>query len=295
MSNENKNPDGFEELEQSANARTVGGKNIHNANQSQLDKYSLSGFANKKKGITSDQYFVGLVAISVLSLVMMNIFAIRPVGVGGGMRITEAGLVFVSVLMVVQNMIGEVWGNKTAIKVSIFAIVCQIIVVIMAQITIALPVPAGDDNVFLAENFAVMFDGNWRIVTGSIAAFVFASAFNIFIYDRIKKMFGSRKGGIKIIFAIGAIAATIIAQFADDFTFNIVAFAPTGGWLNPVYELPWKDIMVQIFTGIVSQILCEFIIIALIAAHFVKFLKRKKQEQDGIVDVATGQHKFGAI
>ena len=216
-------------------------------------------------------WFAGFVALSVLFLVLMNLFASRPIGIGS-LQITNAGLLLIAPALVLQNVITEVWGKKTAFKVTVFAIACQVFIVLL--ISLILVLPTNDGSVGLSENWANAFGPQWRIVTASIIAFAAGSILNIFIFAKIRDKSKNVQGKYKWLYVLAAVISTIIAQVIDSTLFMVLAFAEVG--ISNTIELPWIHIWTQIGIGTAAQILLETTIVALAAVHLAKWLKRKK-------------------
>jgi len=226
------------------------------------------------KGLTINSYFVAFVALSVLFLVLMNLFAMRPIGWGDFM-LTNAGLLLIAPVMVLQNIITEIWGKKTAFRVTIFAVCCQLIVVALSQIVILLPT----NHTEAAENWASVFGSQWRIVTASIAAFIVGSLLNILIFAKIRDKSRKAKGKYKVLYTIAAVFSTAVAQFIDSTIFMVLAFAPVG---IPGFELSWINIWTSVGIGTIVQLALETTLVVFIAVHIAKQLKKKKEAEENI-------------
>jgi uncharacterized integral membrane protein (TIGR00697 family) len=219
-----------------------------------------------KNWLSVQQYYVGMVSLSVLFLVLLNIYALRPMGIGS-IALNEFGIVFIAPVMVIQNIIADIWGKKTAYKVSLFALVCQIGITILTLIALAMPVD--DARADMADNFAAVFSSHWRIVMASILAFVVASFFNIFVFDKVKHWLRERLS-VGIVYFLAATISTVISQILDDGTFNILAYAPIG---LTSYEFDWSTLWTTMLVGAVMQILLETVIVGVFAMHFVRRIR----------------------
>jgi len=224
-----------------------------------------------------DAWFTAFVALSVLFLVLMNLFAMRPIGFGDFM-LTNAGLLLIAPVLVLQNVITEVWGKKTALKVTLFAISCQIFIVLLSELIIILPT----NNPAAADNFASIFGSQWRIVSASIIAFAIGSLLNILVFAKIREKSQNKQGNYKWLYLVAAFISTVVAQFIDSTIFNVLAFAQIG--LVNTFELPWVNIWTSIGVGTTLQLLLETTLVVAIAAHLAKFLKKKKEESTANAD-----------
>ena len=249
-------------------------------------KKILASCKAEVKGLTTNSLFVAFVAVSVLFLVLMNLFAVRALGYRDFM-LTTAGVILIAPVMVLQNVITEIWGKKTALKVTGFAIFCQLVVVALSQLVIALPV--NNANVEMADNWARVFGSQWRVVSASIIAFVVGSILNILIFARLRKRSPQDKGNYRLLYIVAAIISTIIAQFVDSTIFFVLAFAPVG--IPRTFELPWVDIWTSIGIGTLVQIALELILVTVATVHIAKWLKGKKereeQEQLGMTEIVN--------
>ncbi|MCL2255812.1 MAG: queuosine precursor transporter [Firmicutes bacterium] len=217
-------------------------------------------------------WFAAFVALSVLFLVLMNLFAMRPIGWGDFM-LTNAGLLLIAPVLVLQNVITEVWGKKTAFKVTLFAIACQIFIVLLSQLIIALPT----NNPSASNSWEEVFGSQWRVVIASIIAFAVGSFLNIVVFVKIREKSKTVQGKYKFFYIIAAFVSTAIAQFIDSTLFMILAFAPIG--IPNTFELAWRNIWTSIGVGTAVQLLLETTIVVAIAVHLAKHLKRKKDAE----------------
>jgi hypothetical protein len=219
----------------------------------------------------SGMWFTGFVTLSVLFLVMMNLFAIRPIG-WSGFALTNAGLLFIAPVLVIQNVITEVWGKRTAFRVTIFAICCQLFIVLMAELVILLPT----NNPGLSDYWAGLFGAQWRIVTASILAFAVGSVINILLFAKIREK-SKQSERFKWFYVLAAVISTIVAQFIDSIIFMVFAFGPFG--ITPAIEWLWVDIWTSIGVGTAVQLILETTIVVAIAVHLAKWLKTKKNNE----------------
>ena len=252
----------------------------NNNNATSNFKTSIDGIKNFK-GFSSHQYFIGLTSLSVLFLVLLNIYALRPIGIKG-IALNEAGIIFIAPVMVIQNIMGSVWGYKTAFKVSAFALACQIFITILTVGILALPVD--DSRADFAENFAAVFSSHWRIVLASILAFIISSFCNIYFFEKINSALKNRLRSKGFIFFLAAVISTCAAQVFDDGTFNVLAYAPIG---MTEYEMEWPVVFMTMLTGGLIQIGLEAVIDGAFSAQFVVRLQNKiaKEKAQEIADI----------
>ena len=228
-----------------------------------------------KPKVSLQSWLIALASLSVLFYTLMNLFATRPIGFDFinrhgehvNIMLTNAGLLLIVPVLLIQNVITEIWGKNTAFRITIFAIACQLFVVAISQVVILLPT----NNAAAADTWANLFGSQWRIATASITAFFVGSMLNIIIFDKIRKNSKSNCGKFKWLYVLAAIISTIIAQFIDSFLFMTLAFAPIG---LPTFELSWPNILTSIAIGTSIQILLEATLVALIVVHIVAYIKK---------------------
>ena len=225
------------------------------------------GVRSKLNKTPSSAWLLGLTSLSVLFLVLMNLFATRPIGMGDFM-LTNAGVLLIAPVLVIQNIITDVWGKRTAFGITIFAVVCQVAVVLLIHLVILLPT----NNAYAATSWADAFGSSWRIVAASVVAFVVGSILNILVFDKINVRAKDTGGRLRRVFVAAAIVSTVVAQFVDSSIFMILAFAPVG---LPTFELSWTNIWTSIVVGTSVQLIIEAILIVSIAAHLSRWLKDK--------------------
>ena len=210
-----------------------------------------------------------LTAVTVLFLVLMNLFAGRPIGIGET-ALTNGGVFLIAPVLVIQNIITEVWGKKKVFRITVFAIMCQLFIIGITWLIIAMPT----DSYARAAAWQAAFGGTWRIMIASIIAFVIGSVLNIVIFDKIRDRSRDKSKRFKTMFTIAGGASTIVAQLIDSTIFFILAFAPVG--ITGTFEMGWWAIFTSIMLGTAIQFALELIIIGAIAVHLTKWLKARK-------------------
>jgi len=186
-------------------------------------KKFIKNEVQKLKKMSTSVWFSGLVALTVLLLTMMNLFAMRPIATNGGFLLSNAGMLLIAPVLVIQNVIVAVWGGKTAARVTVFAIIVQVFIILLIQIITFLPnLPRGYD-------WDTVFGGSWVFIVASIIAFIVGSILNIFVFAKIKNSLNKKMGislgkGWKSIYTMAAFLSTLIAQFIDSLIFFVLAF-----------------------------------------------------------------------
>ncbi|MDR3021507.1 MAG: queuosine precursor transporter [Clostridiales bacterium] len=239
--------------------------------------------AKPLKGFSSQQYYVGLVSLIVLFLVLLNIYALRPIGFGN-FAIDEFGTIFIVLVMILQNVIAEIWGKKTAYKVTIFSIVVKLFIVFLTVLAVVFPYDA--DRADLAENFNTVFKSHWRIELASMLSFAIASLINIYFFVKINAKLKKYLSGYKIVYLIATALSAIVSRLLDNALFNTLAFAPVG---LSVFEFDWRTLIFVTINGAALQLFLEVTIVAVAVMHLAKRIKQKKLQEENIKLVQTEQ------
>lgn len=230
------------------------------------------------RSLTANGFFAAFVALSVLFVVLMNLFAGRQVG-WGGFTLSNAGILLIAPVMVLQNVIAEIWGKRTAFRVTVFAVFCQLLVVALSQIVILMPIPNDAGAQAMSSDWASVFGSQWRIASASITAFTIGSILNILIFAKIRGKTKSANGKYKFFYIIASVLSTAAAQFVDSTIFMILAFAPVG--ISP-FEWNWTAIWQAIAVGTLVQLALETVLVAAATVHVAKWLKGKKEAEENM-------------
>ena len=233
------------------------------------------------KKMPTTVWFSGLAALTVLLLTMMNLFAIRPIATSDGFLLSNAGMLLIAPVLVIQNVIVAVWGGKTAARVTIFAIVVQIFITLLIQVILLIP------NLERGYEWDTVFGGSWVFISASIIAFIVGSVLNIFVFVKIKNSLNKKREtnlgkGWKVTYTIAAFLSTIIAQFIDSLIFFMLAFQVFAPIAFGVSLSTWAGMFQELGISTAFQVLLELSLVVLIASHLAKYLVRKKRQEENI-------------
>ena len=148
-----------------------------------------------------------------ICLVISNLFQAKIVQIGP-ISITGGFIVF-PISYILNDCIAEVWGFKKARLIIWMGFAMNFFVVLLSQITIALPcAPFWDGD----ESFRFVFGLAPRIAFASLVAFLVGSFLNAVVMSKMKISSGGRH------FSWRAILSTIIGEGADSLIFFPLAF-----------------------------------------------------------------------
>ena len=185
---------------------------------------------------------------------IMNLFEMKTLGTetfavgGGGVMVSWA-------VFMIMDIVTELYGEKMAIKVYTIAGIVNLVIVILAQVIIAIP------GVYPEQNaaFAQIFSNGVRTAFSSFAAFWCGNFVNVHIMAKMKASRGDKdtKGWL----FVRAVLSTILGQFVDNMLFATLAFAPIG---LSLFEMNWKDIFTSSVMGVFNETVIEMLFVPFI-------------------------------
>lgn len=194
--------------------------------------------------------------IAVMSLIASNIITNKQFDVPlVGWAIT-CGSICVPLSYVVDDILAEVFGFKTARKVIYLGFAMNAVAVLYFQFAIVIP---GTGSFVNQGAFETVLGTTWRTTLASFAAYFFGSLANAKIMDVMHSRFG--ESGL---FA-RCIASTIVGEFLDMGIFAVLAFAGV---------LPWDIIGQMIVTNSCAKIATEAILYPIVTKHVIGWAKR---------------------
>ena len=158
-----------------------------------------------------------VVALFVISVIAMNILANKTlvqtdwIAIDGGILISW--LSFLSMDIVVKH-----FGPKASNRMSVFAILVNLLVCLIFFIVSIIPSKADDYTAF-----NTIIGGTWFILLSSTVGFLTSAIVNNTLNFAIGKMFKNNPDG-KLAFFTRSYISTFIAQFLDNLIFAILTF-----------------------------------------------------------------------
>lgn len=202
-----------------------------------------------------------IVALYTTFTVIQNLFEMKTLGsetfaVGGG------GIMLSWATFMLMDISTELLGKKRTMWIYTFAGLTNLLIVILAQIVIAIPGTYPEQN----DAFRQIFSNGIRTVFSSFAAFWVGNFVNMQIMLKMKE---HDRTGSKFSLFLRALLSTIFGQFVDNAFFATLAFAPIG---LSVFEMTWKDIMTSSLMGVVNETIIETVWMPLITIPVVRKL-----------------------
>lgn len=182
------------------------------------------------------------VILFVISVIAMNLMASKLI-VNMEWLSLDAGITISWLSFLMMDMLVKRFGPRAAIKINLFAMVINIIVMLLFTIAAVIP---GD---WVLNDYATSI--NWWIIAASTLAFVVSGIVNSFLGWAIKVSFKKNPNGVAA-YVTSSYVSTAIGQFVDNLVF---AFAFTywfGGLTIPA-------VMMFAATGAVVELICQII------------------------------------
>ncbi|MCQ2958572.1 MAG: VUT family protein [Bacteroidales bacterium] len=189
-------------------------------------------------------------SIFILSVVLMNLLANKELFHSEWLAL-DCGFALSWIPFLIMDCICKVYGGKAATKISILAIVINLITFVFFKLLSLTPGMWGEyystglTEVNDALNATI--GGSTWIVFGSAFAMFVASVVNAVTNMSIAKIFQNDKYKD---FALRSFISTAVAQFVDNFVFASVVSIPLFGW-------NLKQTLVCSFTGAAVELLME--------------------------------------
>lgn len=259
---------------------------------------------HKLKQVKLETYFIILLVIYASGTILMNIWAGKTFGVGNIIPsewnwttktmfpITTGGTIISWLVFACMDLITEIWGKKTSIKVFVSLGICNVIFSLIGWLVAFIPPDQTifDGNIDLvgAINLVIGYGGGLtvRMAVGSIIAFLLGSYINTKIMDIMKSK--AKNQTSKVSFTIRCIVSTIIGQLIDNGIFMLITFAPINLTLG---EKPFGELFTCI--GMTTLLECgiEALFDIVFVSHFAIFLKQI-QNKDEIEKINLRYNKF---
>jgi uncharacterized integral membrane protein (TIGR00697 family) len=169
-------------------------------------------------------------------------------------------------VFMIMDIATEVYGEKESIRIYTIAGLVNLVIVILAQISIALP------GVYPEQNtaFELIFSNGPRTAVSSFIAFWCGNYVNVHIMAKMKA--NVKDDSAKVQFFIRAVLSTLAGQFVDDMLFATLAFAPIG---LSLFEMTWKDIFTSSMIGVFNETVIEMLFVPFITIPLSNKLKKE--------------------
>ena len=171
----------------------------------------------------------------------------------------DGGTVLFPLAYIFGDVLTEVYGYAKSRRVIWIGFAMNLLMVLVFLVVGKLP---ADPTWGLQESYNSILGVVWRIVLGSLAAYLVGEFINSYVLAKLKIKTQGKKLWLR------AIGSTVIGQFFDTTIFLIIAFAGI---------LPWNLIWKIWIVNYIFKIIIEIILLPA-TYHIVGWLKRKESE-----------------
>jgi uncharacterized integral membrane protein (TIGR00697 family) len=173
----------------------------------------------------------------------------------------EGSFILFSLTYVLSDVFSEVYGYGYSRRISWFTLAMNIVMVLVFELTIALPRAPwyGEDN---QAALKLVLGGTPRFVIASFAAFQLGDWLNDIVFQKLRKAMDGRH------FKIRAYLSSIVGNLIDSIIFFSVAF---------IGSVPFTVVLGMIFSaGVLVKLIYELLVLP-----FTHILVKKLQEIEG--------------
>lgn len=219
--------------------------------------------SNLKSVMTSELHDYKLLLRSVpsevltlftMSVVLMNILANKEVGLNLSWIALDCGFAVSWLSFLFMDMLAKRFGPKASFKISIFAVVVNLMVCTIFYFVSLLPGNWGEyytygmNEVNTALNSTI--GGTWYILLGSTVAFIISAAANALVNGLIAKLVKHHSTFKE--YALRSYISTMVAQFVDNLVFALMVSHVFFGW-------SMLQVITCSLTGCLIELVCEII------------------------------------
>lgn len=193
-----------------------------------------------------------VITLFVVSVIMMNLLANKEF-ISVKYFALDCGFVLSWISFLCMDMICKRFGAKAAAKVSLLALVINLLATLIFKLMSMTPGMWGEyystGMTEVNEGLNATFGGSWYVVFGSSVAMIAAAVCNSFINHTVAKHL--RNNSYKD-FAARSFVSTGIAQFVDNLTFALIVSYHFFGWTA-------AQVVICSLTGAAAELLCEVV------------------------------------
>ena len=168
--------------------------------------------------ISKDTLYITLIGLSVMILITSNIASTKMFDFFGTGLVWDGGVVLFPLAYVLSDVITEIYGFRTARRITWVTFAMNLVAVLALWIVQILPPGAGWENQTAYESIIGFMP---RIVFGSLIAYVVGQILNAFIFARIKTATNGKR------FWLRAIGSDLAGNLVDTLIFTTIAFYGT--------------------------------------------------------------------
>ena len=184
--------------------------------------------------------FAGLIAVFVTFVVLTNTVGVKLFTVFG--NTLPVSILWYPLTFLVTDIVSEMFGAKRARFLVVMGFSMSVLLLTFSLIGIRLPVA---EFYPLQEDYTNIFGPIWRLLFGSMAAYLLAQMIDVRLFHFWKRLTNGKHLWLR------NNASTMISQFVDSFTVNTIFL-----YKNPaVFTGDFRDLMEIILTVYLIKVL----------------------------------------
>ena len=211
-----------------------------------------------------------VVCLFTISVVSMNLLANKTIYQSEIIAI-DGGILVSWLSFMCMDIVSKHYGPKASTKLSIFAMLVNLLTCLIFFIVSIIPTPNQDYSAF-----NTIIGGTWFILLSSTIAFLCSAIINNFLNWSVGKLFVKNPDG-KLAFVARCYISTFIAQFFDNLIFAILTFM----LFAPIFWDGFHWTFVQCVTCSLLGACLELVMEALFSPIGYRICKRWKREEVG--------------
>ncbi|NIV93008.1 queuosine precursor transporter [candidate division KSB1 bacterium] len=158
-----------------------------------------------------ENIFAGFMAVFVTFVVLTNTVGMKLFTLFG--RTLPVSIIWYPLTFLVTDIVSEMYGARKARFLVIMGFAMSVVLLAFSLIGIALPVA---DVYPLQEDYANIFGPIWRLLFGSMAAYLLAQLIDVNMFHFWKRLTNGRHLWLR------NNGSTMVSQFVDSFTVNTI-------------------------------------------------------------------------
>ena len=170
-------------------------------------------------------------SLFILSIVLMNFFAGKEITFDSQWIAMDCGILVSWVVFLYLDVVTRNFGPSAVIKITIFALVINIFVVLLFWLVAIIPGNWAQFYIFNNQDINTAINNtlksNWYIIFGSSVAFFVSSVLNALLNQAIGKWFKKYSFAE---FICRSYVSTLISQFIDNMIFALIVSYAFFGW-----------------------------------------------------------------
>lgn len=210
---------------------------------------------------------MALSMVFAVSLVIANVVTGKTIQTGiplfGSTIVLPGAALCYAITFLMTDVIGEIWGRKEAQKVVKYGFGCQLMATLLIVFTQFLPAA----DTVMQYSYEMLLGQNVVFVLGSMAAYLAAQSWDVFIFHRLRDHFVAKHGDNRHRW-IWNNCSTMTSQAIDTVVFVFIAFGVGFGWAFDPVMLP------QLGAMMVGQYLVKLCLAAIDTPFFYLLTRR---------------------